>query len=670
VRLQTQNEKLTLPKNIQTRHAHFSPFSMQWGKGSGDRGSLLTILLFFILTACAPAPTPMPTDAPTLIPTSTYVPTLAPLSDYPTVDAIHAADIPARDRVDLARRFLGITDIPAPPASVPTRQVGEQQMFWVSNSSADVETQITATLLAVGEHIYIWVDSSANVATEAAENLAEIFDTRIYDSVREFWGTEPNPGIDGDPHVYALFAHGLGSGVGGYFASDHLYPEVISPHSNEHEMFMFSLDTMGIDINNSNVQSILGHEFQHSIRTNIDSNEDTWMDEGFSMFTELSLGYPNPLGAAATFLATPNTQLNTWAEDPPRDAHYGASMLFMQYFFERYGRETIYTLGMDSASGMSAVENTIGVEETRTLLADWTLANYFMLPETGYGYYILPEVMAGASPLGTVTSYPFTDNRLSLQYAAGYYPLTNLGRSQTLDVRLAMSEVTPLIGTTPPSGQWMMYSSKADDSDTTLTRAFDLSGVTAATLNYRVWYYLEEYWDYGYVEVSTDNGETWQTLAAPHTITDDPHHNAYGVGYTGQSDGWLDESVSLDSYAGQQILVRFEVITDDSISQPGMLIDDVRIPELDYSESFENGAGDWQAEGWIRTDNRLPQQAWVQVAQQVGDEIHVSRFLFPDEGVSWSVPLETDASQVVLAIFPFAPLTIVPVSYMLNVEVN
>jgi immune inhibitor A len=628
-------------------------------------------MLLLLLTACAPAESPpivMALSTATLDATPTLNTSLT--SDYPTVDALHNAVIPARDRVDLARRFLGITDIATPPTNVPARQVGEQQVFWVSNSTTDVETQITATLRAVGEHIYIWVDNTANVETDAAEDLAETFDTRIYDEVREFWGEEPSPGIDGDTRVHALFSYGLGAGVGGYFASDHLYPQEISPGSNELEMFFFNLESMGTDINSLGVKSILGHEFQHMIRSSVDSNEDTWMDEGFSMFTELQLGYPNPVGAGATFLATPNTQLNTWSEEPPRTAHYGASMLFFEYFFERYGREGIYELSADPASGITAIENTIGVEETRTLFADWTLANYFMLPDTGYGYYILPEGMQGATPLGEVSDYPFTDSRLNLQYAASYYVLSDFGRAQTLDFNLSMAGITPLINTIPTSGQWMMYSNKADNSDTTLTRAFDLSNVTAATLNYRVWYHLEELWDYGYVTVSTDHGATWQTLPATHTVTDNPHHNAYGAGYTGRSDGWYEESVSLDEFAGQQILVRFEVITDDSISQPGMLIDDVSIPELDYNEDFENGAGDWQAEGWIRTENVLPQQVWVQVAQQVGDEIHVSRYLFPDEGVSWSVPLEQDATQVVLVIFPFAPVTVVPVTYMLNVTLD
>ncbi|MFN8376490.1 MAG: hypothetical protein U0694_26920 [Anaerolineae bacterium] len=338
------------------------------GKGPRDRGFFLLLLLFLLLAACAPAPTPTP--SPTPAPTLTAVPTLEPVSDYPTVDALHTAVIPTRDRIDLARRYLGINSLPPTPASAVTRTVGEQQNFWISDSNADVVQSVTAVLRAVGEHIYIWMDSRADVTDELAESLARYFDDSIYNEVRELWGSEPTPGIDGDPRIYGLFAYGLAPGVAGYFASAHLYPQEIQPYSNQHEMIIFNLDSLNDDITGLSVQSLLAHEFQHMIRANVDDNEDTWMDEGFSTFTELYLGYPNELGAIASFLGTPRTQLNAWAETGARTPHYGAAGLYFQYFFERYGRAMIQTLSADPASGISAVENTIGVEASDALLAD------------------------------------------------------------------------------------------------------------------------------------------------------------------------------------------------------------------------------------------------------------------------------------------------------------
>ncbi|MCQ3976886.1 MAG: hypothetical protein DPW09_25950, partial [Anaerolineae bacterium] len=109
------------------------------------------------------------------------------------------------------------------------------------------------------------------------------------------------------------------------------------------------------------------------------------------------------------------------------------------------------------------------------------------------------------------------------------------------------------------SGQYQWYSLRGDDSNTRLTRAFDLRPVTSATLNYSTWYDIETDWDYGYVEISTDGGETWTILTTPHSATTNPSGNAYGPGYTGVSgDGpaWIEESLDISAYAGQEVLFR------------------------------------------------------------------------------------------------------------------
>ena len=215
----------------------------------------------------------------------------------------------------------------------------------------------------------------------------------------------------------------------------------------------------------------------------------------------------------------------------------------------------------------------------------------------------------------------------------------------------------------------MWYSNKTDYSDTTITRRFDLSGVDSATLAYNVWYHIENLWDYGYVMVSTDDGATWDILETPEMTWENPHNNAYGPGYTGLSDGWVAESISLDAYAGQDILLRFEMITDDATTQPGMLIDDVRIPEIDYASDFEADSGGWEARGWIWTDNTLPQQVWVQAVQESGTDRQFDRWLVPADAPI-ALELVEGVDQVMLAISPFAPLTTVPMPYTLALDVT
>lgn len=597
---------------------------------------------------------------------------------YPTLDALENTPIPAASPVDLARRLRGLQAVPPMPDAAPPYQPGDRKMFWVLNSAENREFQVSAALRVAGQHILLWVQdalpdgSPINPLNDAdLRALADAFDTTIYPQVRGLWGSEASPGVDGDPRIYGLFAYGLGSGVAAYFASRHTYPAVVYPTSNQHEMFLFNLDAIAPDaVASPAVQSVVAHEFQHMIRANIQVNDSIWLNEGFSTFTQLYL-YNDP-GAVLSFLSAPYTQLNTWSEDGPRVPHYGASLLFVAYFYERYGLEALRAVSADPGAGLDAFEHTLdalhqpGVND---LFADWTLANFLLDPALAdgrYGYQMLPAGLPGAAPRATVTAYPYLAAGSASQYSADYTVLTNLGGASTLDISLAVPETVKLLPADAAGGQWMWYSNRGDMSNTTLTHAFDLSGVGSATLNYRVWYHLENGWDYGYVMVSADGGATWDILSTPHTTDANPHSTAYGPGYTGASGGWLDESLSLEAYAGRPVLVRFEMITDDAINQPGMALDDVNIPEIGYSSGFESDGGGWLAEGWLRVDNRLPQRAWVQAIQHHKNGAAFTRWLAPLES-AWTLPLAEDVMQVTLVVAPFAPTTTVPMPYTLSV---
>jgi hypothetical protein len=595
---------------------------------------------------------------------------------YDTVNELSAAVIPPRDRIDLARRLLGVTEIAPPPASPPQYQLGDTKSFWVTNEYENRAFQVTASLRTMGEHIYFWVQEDVAIDPAILDELAAIFDRDLYQPMRDLFGSEDTPGIDGDPRVYGLFAYGQGPGIAAYFASEHIYPIEAVSTSNQHEMFFFNLDTLGTAFPPVTVAGVVAHEFQHMIQERQDTNESIWLNEGFSKFSEVYTGYQfGTLGAAISFLTQPHTQLNTWPEDASTIPHYGASLLFITYFYDRFGADALRALARHPASGLESVNQVLqerrSGEDVNSFFADWVLANYLQntrLADGRYGYRSLTG-LTGPTLIAVTGSYPYQISRTAAQYSTDYFVFNQLTDQRTLDLRLDMPETVQLIPTTAASGQRMWYSNKADNSDTTLTRRFDLRAVSSATLHFNVWYHIENLWDYGYVMVSADDGLTWTILDTPHKTTDNPHNNAYGPGYTGFSGGWLAESLSLDAYAGQEILLRFEMITDDATTQPGMVIDDVRIPEIGYAADFEADAGGWEAQGWILTDNRLPQQAWVQIIQQIGPEATISRHLASTQS-DWTLNLKPGVQQVMIAISPFAPLTTVPMPYALTVAVR
>ena len=99
-------------------------------------------------------------------------------------------------------------------------------------------------------------------------------------------------------------------------------------------------------------------------------------------------------------------------------------------------------------------------------------------------------------------------------------------------------------------------------------------------------------------------------MTTPSGTDNDPNGSNYGWGYTGKSGGgpeWIQEDVDISKFAGQKVQLRFEYITDAAINGEGFLLDNVAIPEVGYSIGFEDGDGGWQAAGFVRIDNVIPQ---------------------------------------------------------------
>lgn len=581
---------------------------------------------------------------------------------YPTVQALEQAEMPIADAVVLAQRFRGVGTIPPVPDAPAALTAGLERDFWVTNLAAGRTFEITATLRAVGESIYMWVENGATVRDDDLRALAAGFDANVYAQVRELWGSENSPGIDGDPRVHALFARDLGPGVAAYYARRHSFPTTVIPGSNEQEMFIVNLAVTGTSIATSRIEGTLAHEFQHMIRDNIDTNEDSWLDEGTSVFTEFYLGYTESAWMLRAFLNAPDTQLNTWSIGGSTGPHYGGVALLLGYLYDRYGLEAMQTLSADPANGLIALDHTlaaVGGPDFDTFFAQWVVAN---LTQAAHGPLALPQPVVKDA---VVDALPYSVQATLPQYATDYYTITDLNGAESLEIRLEAPPTVALVPYPESGGSWVWYSNRGDVSNPRLTRAFDLSGVEAATLEFRAWYAIEDGWDYAYVTASSDGGATWAVLPASGTTTFDPHGNAYGPGFTGDSGGWRDVRVDLGAYAGETVLLRFEMITDDAVNRPGIVIDDVRIDAIDYVEDFETGGGGWQAEGWLRIDNVLPQQVWVQAVQFADDGFEVTRWRGPVD-VAWSLPLAEGAESVVIAVSPFAPVTTVPTSYTLS----
>ncbi|WP_157130889.1 immune inhibitor A domain-containing protein [Halobacillus mangrovi] len=123
----------------------------------------------------------------------------------------------------------------------------------------------------------------------------------------------------------------------------------------------------------------------------------------------------------------------------------------------------------------------------------------------------------------------------------------------------------------PASGEWEYFSGSADDLDNKMSAMVDLTNATSAEFNFKTWYDIEKDWDYAYVTV---NGEP---VASDITTNENPYDANLGNGITGSSNGWIDASFDLSAYAGQEVEVAIEYVTDGAVSNPGLYADDLSV---------------------------------------------------------------------------------------------
>ena len=255
------------------------------------------------------------------------------------------------------------------------------------------------------------------------------------------------------------------------------------------------------------------------------------------------------------------------------------------------------------------------------------------------------------------------------QYAADYYHLTG-GGPVTLD--FTGSRRTPLLDTTPPSGRHFWYASRTNYSHMSLSRALDLSTVVTATLNYSIYHDIEYGYDFAYVSVSEDGGTSWQGLEAEQMQGLDEADNPAGRAltdrfYTGQSEGWLHETIDLTPYAGKEIIIRFSYITDPILTFGGLAVDNVSVPQVGFYDSAETADSLWTAEGFVRTTSTLPQRWHLQLITFASDAPVVRRLELDDvQRMSHRLDMGESGGEAILIVAASAPQTLEPAHYRLN----
>lgn len=614
-----------------------------------------------------PAASPPPTaELPTAVPSAE--PTAAVAADGTLVDnprqIAGAVPVP-RDSGALAAAFgRAAPDVRATPAA--PRALGDIERFWVLDRASGTYRQVEAQLRYAGPVLLMYVDTQVDIAQDAIERSARVFEERIYPRNRALFGQEPSPGVDGDPRLTVLNTN---LSVGGYFSSDDAVRSSANRFSNQREMFVIGVNSF--PVGSDSYAATLAHEFQHMIAWNRHQQRPAWLDEGMASLAEDLNGYVDH-SSALSYLVAPDLQLTAWQATLP---HYGMSRLFARYFYEQYTGED----GLAEVLGASGnTQDVLAALAARRrpdiagfpdLFADWAVANLLNDPAVGDGrfaYSLLPATVTPTPPEAS------SANATVHQFGADYIgPLAG-----PLVLRFDGADSVSLAGVPPASGSFAWWSGRGDESVMTLTRELDLSGVSQATLRFRAWYEIERHFDYAYVTVSDDGGATWRTLSGASTTAEDPQGQNLGEGFTGvsgapgadplsgQRGSWIDETMDLSPYAGKRVLLRFWLITDPAINASGLLLDDIQVPEIGFADGAEADTGDWQAQGFVRTTGALAQR-WALRLVRYGAGVSVEPVAVDEAGrAEVDVPA---GERAVLVVAGATPYTTEPAAYSYSI---
>ncbi|MDP4090877.1 MAG: immune inhibitor A, partial [Bacillota bacterium] len=486
------------------------------------------------------------------------------------------------------------------------------------------------TLRSVGNNVEVWVAQDlaygsgdtrpAQVVTQAqVDKLRDEFDNNILKKDTDFYGTPVSrsganaqlPGILGLPQDYYTPSDGKDRAImlvdnikdENYY--DPTYPFYVAGFFSPSYTRYFDRNIINIDsakwdvrLDNNDIYSTIAHEFQHLIHRDNDPQEETWINEGMSDFAEYVCGYGFDWGHINYFLDHPENSLVSWDEyynaptGPETLADYGQALLLQVYLYDHYGASFIQSLAKDKDHGIVSLNKILRQYRTGIdfgeLFRRFTIALSIDNAKPNNGAFLFKSLDV---KVNYDKAQEYQKNGVPA-WGADYIKLEDPSTIKDIEFNGVSFLHNPnpwqVVDDPLGSGDKVFWGNKVDDNDNKLAFDVNLRYAKKATLKFKTYYDIEETWDFGAVQVSTDKGRTWKSLSNADTRSDiDADGSDLAKknlpGFTGTNKGWTQEQFDLSAYAGKDILVSFRYMTDEATTEAGWYINDIQVPEIKYT---------------------------------------------------------------------------------------
>lgn len=308
-------------------------------------------------------------------------------------------------------------------------------------------------------------------------------------------------------------------------------------------------------------EGVFAHEYQHLLHHYIDPDETNWVNEGLSDFTEVLVGYADLmrhvdekgneshtqsyLGWKQVFEANwnpipyeagPENGLTAWGDQGGGEilADYGNAMFFMNYLHSQpdLGKDFFHAWQHNQANGIEGLNDTLADFSTTDFE---TLFNDDIISALVDGYIDNGASVSGgtaaqfqnaATEATILLNGQANDTVGAPPWGADYI---DLGDGSSLASIAFNGDDTKDF----PSGtEWLVdgdgYYTNPDNGgdapenygdNVDVSMARDVTGHDGEVLSFDHYYDIEVDWDFGFVQVSTDGGQTWQSLACDGTTS-------------------------------------------------------------------------------------------------------------------------------------------------------